>query len=241
MSEPWRVFHTLGIWLGAAALLGLLGVQCAALVWLAGGVERLPDAQVLFDQWVDARLEAGVGSHTVDPNDPLLERRSIVVTTALNERTARDVVERLLLLDARDPATPIDLYVSTPGGWGSSAFAILDTMRLIRAPVDVWAIGGCHSAGAIVLAGASGRRRAAADALIMIHTNLSDGGGPFSYDSRHRERYERIWRERARLPDDWFPMTDDGMYYLTAEEALRFGVIDEIAKQPAAAGRPATG
>jgi ATP-dependent Clp protease protease subunit len=140
------------------------------------------------------------------------------------------VAARLLYLNAVDPHRPIDLYLSTQGGWIDSAFTIIDAMELIHAPVNTWAIGGCYSAGALILAAGTGRRYATANAVLMIHASLDeDSKRPYSYERLALERYERVWRQRADLPDDWFPMVGGEEYYLSPQEALQFHLVDEIA------------
>jgi ATP-dependent Clp protease protease subunit len=190
--------------------------------------KQFSDPSWVFETWVDKHLEAGYETPAIDPEDPLLEKREILITASINERTSREVVERLLFLDALDGNAPIELFISTQGGWGDSAFTIVDAMNLIEAPVNTHAIGGCYSAGAMILAAGTGIRRATENAIIMVHANVEESSEAFSFERHARERYERLWSEQADLPDEWFPMTQDTMYYLSAEEALRFGIIDEI-------------
>ena len=147
----------------------------------------------------------------------------------VNSRTAKDVAARLLQLDALDPEAPIDLYIATGGGWVDNAFSIIDTMRLIEAPVNTWALGGCYSSGTMILAAGTGRRRATEDAILMVHTNNVDmEADAYSYDPLTNVRFERAWRAMSNLPEEWFPLTEEAMYYLSPEQAMRFEIIDEI-------------
>ena len=103
-------------------------------------------------------------------------------------------------------------------------------MEMIQAPVNTWAIGGCYSAGALILAAGTAKRYATPNAVLMIHASLDeDAKRPYSYERLALERYERVWRERADLPDDWFPMVGGEEYYLSPQQALEFKLIDEIA------------
>ena len=190
----------------------------------------LTDPQPVIEQVVDEYL-AGVPSEpALRPDDPLLASRTILVTANINERTAKDVAARLLYLNAVDGRRPIDLYLSTQGGWVDSAFTIIDVMDQISAPVNTWAIGGCYSAGALILAAGTGRRYATPNAVLMIHASLDeDTKESYSYERLALDRYERVWREHAVLPADWFPMVGGEEYYLSPDDALRFKLIDEIA------------
>ena len=191
------------------------------------------DPESVAESVLDQLIESGaIPPHPLDAADPMLARRTIVVTTAINEATSREVVERLLWLDAADPDRPIDLLLSTQGGWTDSAFTIIDVMSSLRAPVNTWAVGGCYSAGAMILAAGTGRRIASPNAVLMLHANLEEPDGSGDWTLLEQQRVERLWRQRSRVPQQWYPMTGDVSHYMTAEQALEWGVIDEI--RPAA-------
>jgi len=213
-------------------LLSAAGV-CVAVTWAVVGLWRnIDDPYWLVQTWVDAEVDAGTAAAAIDPNDPLLAQRLILVTSSINERTAAHVIPRLHFLARRDPRAPIDLVVTTTGGWRDSAFAIIDTMRAISAPVNTWAIGGCYSAGTLVVAAGTGTRIASPDALLMVHANLEDADEPFAQESRELAREERFWKTHARLPDDW-ALDSDASYYLTADEAKQFGIVDVVRERAA--------
>jgi ATP-dependent Clp protease protease subunit len=217
-------------WLGGTVICVLL----AAVVWQLHQLNAvLNDPVPLIQQVVDGYL-AGVPGGPLRPDvDALLGQRTILVTANINERTASDVVSRLLYLNARDARAPIDLYLSTQGGWVDSAFTIVDVIERLDAPVNTWAVGGCYSAGALILAAGTGRRRAAPNAIVMIHASLDPAGRQsWEYEQLALERYERVWRQRAALPAAWFPMTGGEEYYLSAQQALELKLIDEIAPPP---------
>lgn len=218
--------------LAAVVILGLAGMAGMLLHDLGRIAAVLADPQPLVEQVVDEFLAANPSEPRLRADDPLLRNRTILVTSNINEITAKDVVARLMFLDDVDPRAPIDLYLSTQGGWVDSAFTIIDAMSLIKAPVNTWAIGGCYSAGALILAAGTGRRYASPNAMLMIHASLDEDRGcehQYTYEHLALDRYERVWRERAALPDAWFPMVGGEEYYLSAEEALRFKIVDEIA------------
>lgn len=192
------------------------------------------DAQAatdLFDTMVDRHIEAGYEHPVLRSDDALLSQRKIVVTATINERTAKDVIARLVYLDALDPSKPIDLYISTQGGWYDTAFAVIDAIQLVRAPVNTYAVGGVYSAGAMVLAAGTGQRVAASNCTIMVHANLDDPESSRSASLESR-RQHGVWRAHARLPEEWFPLTGERSYYLTAEEAARLRIVDRVADPP---------
>jgi ATP-dependent Clp protease protease subunit len=206
---------------------------CAAIAWtLVAFRGAIDDPYWLVQTWVDAVVDAGGPAAAIDPDDPLLAQRMIVITSSINERAAAHVIPRLHYLARRDPRAPIDLLVSTSGGWRDSAFAIIDTMQAISPPVNTWAIGGCYSAGTLIVAAGTGTRIATPDALLMVHANLEDTDEPFAQESRELAREERFWKEHARLPADWV-LDSDQSYYLTADEAKQYGIVD-VVQAPAA-------
>lgn len=205
-----------------------VSAACAAGAWvLIDAWRAVEDPYWLVQTWVDAEVDAGAAARPIDPADPLLAQRLIVITSSINERTAAHVIPRLHYLARLDPEAPIDLLVSTTGGWRDSAFAIIDTMRGIPAPVNTWAVGGCYSAGTLLVAGGTGTRTATPDALLMVHANLEASDEPFAQEQRELVREERFWKEHARLPGDW-ALDSDSSYYLTADEAQQFGIVDTV-------------
>ena len=229
MSSRLRTAVFVALAVGALGVLGLAALMLQDLRTIAA---NLADPQPIIEEVVDEMLAANPRQPGLRSDDPLLKNRKILVTSNINEYTAKDVATRLLYLNAVDPRRPIDLYLSTQGGWIDSAFTIIDVMELIDAPVNTWAIGGCYSAGALILAAGTGRRLATPNAMLMIHASLDeDSKRPYSYERLALERYERIWRDRASLPDEWFPMVGGEEYYLSPKEALQFKLIDEIAAE----------
>ena len=182
MSDASKVLGAVGIWVAVCVLFLLLCAQTMGLFWLASVAEAYRHPDELVDDIVDAQIEAGFEDVHLNATDPLLAQRKIVITNTITERTAKDVVTRLFHLDAADDGSPIDLYVSTQGGWPDAAFTIVDAIRIVDAPVNTWAIGGCYSAGAVILAAGTGRRYSTDGAIVMLHTNLTDSTEPFSYN-----------------------------------------------------------
>ncbi len=187
------------------------------------------EARAYFETMADTQLEAGFEDPVLRRDDALLERRIIIIATAINARTAKDVIARLLVLDAINPRAPINLYVSTQGGWLDAAFAVIDAIESVQAPVNTFGIGGVYSAGAMITAAGTGRRAASGNALFMIHPSLPPAQGAGSLEALEQDRIERFWRRRAKLPPSWFPMTGDDEHYFSSEQARDYGVIDEVA------------
>ena len=187
------------------------------------------DLDGFFDSMVDRHLEAGYEDPVIAADDPFMAERLVVITASMNERTAKDAVARLLLLNAQDPKAPIDLVLSTQGGWLDPTFAIIDTIQLIQAPVNVWGVGGVYSAGALILASATGSRTISEYAIVMVHANLSDPKDDRPAALRLR-RFQNLWRTYAKLPEGWYPMTGENTYYLSPEEAVEYGIADAIAE-----------
>src|SRR5438093_3888125 len=207
----------------------ILATQTGALIWFVTSfVEAVPDLGETLDNYIESQIDAGFEDPPLRGDDPLLRGRKVLLFQDVNSRTAKEVSARLMYLDALDPKTPIDLYISTQGGWTDNAFTIIDTIRTISAPVNTWAIGGCYSAGALILVTATGRRYVTEDAILMVHANLEKPTGDHSYPKLALERYEDVWKHHSSLPSSWYPMTTDEEHYLSPEEALQFHVVDEI-------------
>ena len=185
---------------------------------VANILEELPDIAV------DELVEAGWLTRSPVGEDPLLKDRMILLTHAINEHTARAVVERLFVLNGQDSAAPIDLYLASPGGWSGITYTIIDAINSIDAPVNTRAVGLCYSACAMVLTAGSGRRTATPNTILMVHAHEPSD----DFDRLDIARDEKLWRENSSLPEDWYPMTAEKEYYLTAEQALNYKIIDEI-------------
>lgn len=215
---------TIGTLLLAIAML----VVVIAFVSLIQSAEQNPTLADMHSEFTDQNIDAGYEEPPLLADDPLLATRKIVLGHDVNARSAKDVIARLLYLDSLDSSTPIDLYLTTLGGWGDNAFSIIDTMQVIEAPVNTHAVGACYSSGAMILVAGTGRRTATRNAIIMVHANSVDDDQQYTYEGLETERYRRLWQEHASLPDEWYPMTNDDEYYLSAEESLEFDIIDEI-------------
>lgn len=177
----------------------------------------------------DSLIAGGLHPQAINPQDPLLSARTIVIAEGMNEGVARRVVESLLYLDSIDKETPIDLYLYTSGGWLDSAFAIVDVMALIEAPVNVIAVGGCYSAGLVVLVAGTGTRSATENTILSVHANMDHDAREFKYDRYNEDRLESHFKKHAALPEAWYPLSGEPeQYYFDPSQAKSFGVIDEV-------------
>ncbi len=243
MGEGDSNYHPLrgpALWIAGAIVVGvavasvsMFSITMAVIGFLRSSQEG-PTLSDLHSEFADQSIDAGFEEPQLLADDPLLARRIIVLGHDVNARTAKDVIARLLYLDGVDSDEPIDLYITTLGGWGDNAFSIIDAMHMIESPVNTWAVGACYSSGAMILTAGTGRRHATSNAIIMVHANSIESDEKFSMDALDAQRYRELWRDYAQLPEEWFPMTFDEEYYLSAEQALGYGLIDEIVPAQAA-------
>jgi ATP-dependent Clp protease protease subunit len=209
--------------LGAFGFFTLIVLLLGAMVWTAQELDGSSGYDYPNDQ-----IDAGFGEEVFDKDDPMLGMRTIIINHDINARTAKDVVARLLYLNSKSKTLPIDLIVSTDGGWYDNAFSIIDTLRMIDAPVNTLGMGGSSSSGALILTCGTGTRKATEDTIVMVHMNLYESEDDYGSSSRNADRVRRVWEKTAQLPKDWFEMNVDNYYYLSADEAKIFGIIDDI-------------
>jgi len=226
----------------AGLVLGLVscGFFLICLVLIIVQASKEPDTDAEKTQTVYNRSSGDLAEYEAEHNtayvpvdyaDPVLNnQRAIFLHGNINNLTARNVVLQLRYLNGKDPRKPIHLYLTTFGGGSDSAFSVLDTMQEISAPVNVYALAGAESSGAMILVGATGKRYATSTSVIMVHANSepAEKGETKIYDNLDLDRLETLWRSRSHLPQEWYPLTGDKEYYLTAQEALKYGVIDAI-------------
>jgi ATP-dependent Clp protease protease subunit len=176
------------------------------------------------------------GERSYDIYSRLLKERIIFLGSEVNDVSANLIVAQLLFLEAEDPEKDIQLYINSPGGSVSAGFAIFDTMQYIKPDVSTICTGMAASMGAFLLAaGAKGKRFALPNADIMIHQPLGGAKGQ-AEDIRIqaekiieiRERINRILAERTGQPLEKVSRDTDRDYYMTAEEAKTYGIIDEV-------------
>jgi len=176
------------------------------------------------------------GERSYDIYSRLLKERIIFLGGEVTDVTADLLVAQLLFLESEDPDKDIQIYINSPGGSVSAGFAIFDTMQYIKPDVSTICIGRAASMGAFLLAaGKKGKRFALPNADIMIHQPLGGTQGQ-AEDIRIqaekiiqiRERINKILSERTGQPLERISKDTDRDYYMTAEEAVTYGIIDEV-------------
>ena len=176
------------------------------------------------------------GERSYDIYSRLLKERIIFLGEEVNEVTANLIVAQLLFLEAEDPDKDIQLYVNSPGGSITAGFAIYDTMQYIKPDVSTICIGMAASMGAFLLAaGKKGKRFALPNAEIMIHQPLGGTQGQAEDIRIHadriiktREKINQILSERTGQPLDKISKDTDRDFFMSAEEAKKYGIIDEV-------------
>ena len=176
------------------------------------------------------------GERSYDIFSRLLKERIIFLGEEINDVTASLVVAQMLFLESEDPDKDIKLYINSPGGSISAGFAIYDTMQYIKCDVSTICIGMAASMGAFLLAsGAKGKRYALPNSEVMIHQPLGGTRGQASDIAIHAERIlrmkkslNRILAERTGQPLEKIERDTDRDFFMSAEEAKEYGIIDEV-------------
>lgn len=176
------------------------------------------------------------GERSFDIYSRLLKERIIFLSDEVNDATASLVIAQLLFLESEDPSKDISLYINSPGGSVSAGFGIYDTMNYIKCDVSTICVGMAASMGAFLLAGgAKGKRYALPNSEIMIHQPLGGIKGQASDIKIHadniiktRAKLNKILSEATGKPLDVIERDTDRDNFLSAEEALSYGLIDKI-------------
>ena len=176
------------------------------------------------------------GERQFDIFSRLLNDRIIVLCDEVNQTTASLVVAQMLFLEGQDSEKDISFYINSPGGSVSAGFAIFDTMQYIRCDVSTICVGMAASMGAFLLAaGAIGKRRALPNAEIMIHQPSGGAQGQATDIAivadrivKTKAKLNRILAERTGQPLEKVAADAERDYYMDAEEAKAYGLVDEI-------------
>ncbi|ANL66492.1 ATP-dependent Clp protease proteolytic subunit 2 [Rhizobium phaseoli] len=178
------------------------------------------------------------GERSFDIYSRLLRERIIFLNGEVNDTVSALVCAQLLFLEAENPNKPINLYINSPGGAVTSGLAMYDTMRFIHAPVHTLCMGTARSMGSFLLmAGEPGERAALPNASILIHQPSGGFQGQASDMLIHAEeilktkqRMTRLYAEHCGHSYEDFERGMDRDRFMTAEEALEWGLIDRILK-----------
>jgi len=176
------------------------------------------------------------GERSYDIYSRLLKDRIIIIGDEINDQVANSVVAQLLFLAADNPDKDISIYINSPGGSTSAGFAIFDTMEYIKPDVRTICTGMAASFGAMLLiAGKKGKRMALPNSEIMIHQPLGGARGQATEIEisakrilKLREHVNKIIADRTGQSIEKIERDTDRDYYMSAEEAKEYGIIDEI-------------
>ena len=180
--------------------------------------------------------QTGRGERSFDIYSRLLNDRIVMLCEEVNDTTASLVVAQLLYLEAQDPDKDISLYINSPGGSVTAGMAIYDTMSYIKCDVSTICIGMAASMGAFLLSsGAKGKRYALPNAEIMIHQPSAGTQGQITDMAIHLKRLEtikkrmnKILSENTGKPIEVVTADCERDNFMTAEEALEYGLIDKV-------------
>ena len=179
-----------------------------------------------------------MGERAYDIYSRLLKERIVFIGEPIDDNLANTVIAQLLFLDSQDSKSDIKVYINTPGGMVTSGMAIYDTMQYVKCDVATVCVGIAASMGAVLLAaGSKGKRFILPNAEVMIHQIM---GGAEGQATDIKIRAEHILRLRDRLNKILATHTGQEMskiekdtdrdYFMTAEEALKYGIVDKIIK-----------
>ncbi len=176
------------------------------------------------------------GERAFDIYSLLLRERIVFLGTPIVDQTANLIIAQLLFLEREDPDKDINLYIHSPGGVISAGLAIHDTMQLIRCDVSTISVGMTASMGTVLLtAGTRGKRYALPNSTIHMHQPMGGAQGQASDVEiaareilRLQDKLRTILSDNTGQPYDKIAQDTDRDYYLTPEQALDYGIIDEI-------------
>ncbi len=180
------------------------------------------------------------GERAYDIYSLLLKERIIFLGTPIDDHIANMIVAQLLYLEREDPDRDINMYIHSPGGVITAGLAIFDTMNLIRSEVSTIAVGATASMATVLLsAGERGKRYALPNATIHMHQAMGGARGQAADIEiaareilRNNEIIRNILSERTGQDIERIRLDTDRDYYLSADQALEYGMIDEILQKP---------
>ena len=184
---------------------------------------------------------SGNGERAYDIYSLLLKERIIFVGSAINGQVANLVVAQLLYLSREDPDKSIQMYINSPGGSIYSGLAILDTMQMIPNKISTVAVGVTASFGTVLLAGgAKGQRYALPHATIHMHQPLGGAEGQATDIEimakeilRLKDALNNFFAGATGQPIDVIKRDTDRDFFLTAEQAVNYGIVDKVLQPPA--------
>lgn len=182
--------------------------------------------------------QTGRGERSYDIYSRLLKDRIVFIGTPIDDHVANLVVAQMLFLQMEDPKRDINLYINSPGGSVTAGLAIYDTMQFVTCDVATYCVGVAASMGAVLLtAGTKGKRYALPNSDIMIHQvsggaqgTASDVERTVEYMFRLKKRLIKIMAHHTGKSEERIKEDSDRDYWITAEEAKEYGLVDEVVK-----------
>ncbi len=182
--------------------------------------------------------QTGRGERSYDIYSRLLKDRIIFIGTPIDDHVANLVIAQLLFLQMEDAKKDIHIYINSPGGSVTAGLAIYDTMQFVTCDVNTYCVGMAASMGAVLLcAGTKGKRFALPNSDIMIHQVSGGAQGQASDVERQvefmfklKKRLEAILAHHTGKTPEQVHQDADRDYYMTAEEAAAYGLVDEVVK-----------
>ena len=188
--------------------------------------------------------QSGRGERAYDIYSRLLKERIVFLVGPVNDAAANLIVAQMLFLESENPDKDIHFYINSPGGSVSAGMAIFDTMQFIKPDVSTMCVGMAASMGAFLLAaGAKGKRFALPNSTVMIHQPMGGFQGQASDIEIHakyilslRERLNKLLAVHTGQPIDKIERDTDRDNFLTAEEAVGYGLVDRVLQKRGEAG-----
>ncbi|CAJ0576574.1 unnamed protein product, partial [Mesorhabditis spiculigera] len=182
----------------------------------------------------------GKGERAYDIYSRLLKDRIICVMTQIDDYSASAIIAQLLFLEMESQKRPIHMYINSPGGVVTAGLGIYDTMQYIKAPVHTWCIGQAASMGSLLLAaGEPGNRTSLPNARIMVHQPSGGAQGQASdiliraeEIIRIKKRLNEIYNHHTKQSLEVIERTLDRDRFMSAQEALDFGIVDRVETHP---------
>lgn len=194
------------------------------------------DASILIPTVIE---KTPVGERVYDIYSRLLKERIIFLGTPINDMVANSVIAQMLFLDSQDKKSDIKLYLNTPGGMVTAGMAIYDTIQHVASPVSTICVGIAASMGAVLLAaGEKGKRFILPNAEVMLHQVMGGAEGQASdvkiraeHILKIKDRLNKILASHTGQPIKKIESDTDRDYYMSAEEAVKYGLVDKIIKK----------
>ncbi|GAB3596931.1 ATP-dependent Clp protease proteolytic subunit 1 [Corynebacterium faecale] len=195
---------------------------------------QMPSSRYVLPSFIE---QSAYGTKETNPYAKLFEERIIFLGTQVDDTSANDVMAQLLVLEGMDPDRDITMYINSPGGSFTALMAIYDTMQYVRPDVQTVCLGQAASAGAVLLAaGAPGKRAALPNARVLIHQPATQGTQGQVSDleiqaaeiERMRKLMEHTLSHHTGKTPEQIRIDTDRDKILTAEQALEYGIIDQV-------------